>query len=331
MAQGGSFGVKLMDIDHQFPNLTTIESLIVHNLGADGGATSTAGGALNLSAYAGSFNPARNRIGSMVVDDVGTGILAENGTRLDLETYKATRIDSTADIYGGATLLFTGDHTYDFRDNTRAATNYANLLRSDATYGGPTVIYAREPLIIKGTVANAPTQLFEERDTTATKYRYAPGLREYNPSSVTPTLMDEAGATTFAEPPGLTDRSYRAVANETLWLAAAAGNTFAAGSLGVVTATGVVLADADAESTIKGLLVMAPVAVAAGAKGEFVLRGAYTTTGLTAGATYYASQTAGAYTATAPTATGTQVRPVGYALSATELYFDPDKTYVENP
>lgn len=331
IAQGGSFGVKLMDIDHQFPNLTVIDTLVARNLGVDGGATSTAGVGLNLSAYAGSFNPARNRVNTLIVDDVGTGILAEQGTKLDLGDYKASRIDSTADIYAGASILFTGNHTYDYRDNTRAATNYANLLRSGATYGGPTVIYAHAPTIIKGTVANAPSQLFEERDTAATKYRYAPGLVEYNPSAVTPTLMDEAGATTFAEPPGFTDRSYRAVNNETLWLAAAAGNSFAAGEIGVVTATGVVKADADAESTTKGLLVLAPAAVAAGAKGEFVVRGAYTTTGLTAGATYYVSQTAGAVTATAPSTTGTQVRPVGYALNATELYVDPDKTYVEVP
>ena len=160
---------------------------------------------------------------------------------------------------------------------------------------------------------------------------YAPGLREYNPSAVTPTLLYEAAATTFALPSTLTDRTYRGSQNESLWLTAAAGNSFSAGSIGILTSSGVVLADADAESTTRGLMVMALGSVSAGASGEFSVRGPYTTSGLTAGATYYASQTAGAFTATAPSTTGTQVRPVGYALSATKLWFDPDKTYVENP
>lgn len=48
-------------------------------------------------------------------------------------------------------------------------------------------------------------------------------------------------------------------------------------------------------------------------------------TGLTPGATYFLSNTtAGAITATPPSATGELWQPVGTALSATELNFEPD-------
>ena len=58
--------------------------------------------------------------------------------------------------------------------------------------------------------------------------------------------------------------------------------------------------------------------------------GIRTTTGLTSGSIYYMSETAGGITATAPTTSGSIVRIVGYALSTTELFVDPDKTFVEN-
>lgn len=112
-------------------------------------------------------------------------------------------------------------------------------------------------------------------------------------------------------------------------LTAASGNTFSAGDIGYVASGGMTLADADAESTAGGQLWIALEAVAATATGTFMRMGKYTTTGLTAGATYYLSTTAGGYTATAPTATGDIVRIIGYAHSTTVLYFDPDSSYVE--
>jgi len=82
-------------------------------------------------------------------------------------------------------------------------------------------------------------------------------------------------------------------------------------------------ADADAESTCKGMLGIRVSAT------SVMVQGIYTTTGLTAGAIYYASTTAGGITTTAPSGTGDIVRIIGYALSTTQLFVDPDKTYVE--
>ncbi len=82
-------------------------------------------------------------------------------------------------------------------------------------------------------------------------------------------------------------------------------------------------ADADAAATCSGMLGIRISAT------EVLTSGIYTTTGLTAASVYYASVTPGAPTLTAPTADGDIVRIVGYALSTTEFFFDPDKTFIE--
>jgi hypothetical protein len=81
--------------------------------------------------------------------------------------------------------------------------------------------------------------------------------------------------------------------------------------------------DADAETTSKGMLGIRINST------TVLTHGVYTTTGLTAAATYYLSTTVGAKTITAPSETGDIIRIVGYALSTTEFFFDPDKTYIE--
>ena len=81
--------------------------------------------------------------------------------------------------------------------------------------------------------------------------------------------------------------------------------------------------DADAEATASGMIGIRVSAT------EVQIGGVYTTTGLTAASTYYLSTTAGGITTTAPSDTGDIVRIIGYALSTTELFIDPDKTFVE--
>jgi len=89
------------------------------------------------------------------------------------------------------------------------------------------------------------------------------------------------------------------------------------------------LTDADAAATSAGLLAMCTATIAENATGVFMLSGLYTTSGLSAGATYYISGTPGAITSTAPSGTGNVVRVVGYALSSTLLWLNPDPTYIE--
>lgn len=88
-------------------------------------------------------------------------------------------------------------------------------------------------------------------------------------------------------------------------------------------------AQGNAEATTKGRIVMATASISANATGVFLIKGKYTTSSLTAGATYFIStSTAGAMTLTTPT-TGNFIRVLGYAESTTVFNFDPSKDYGE--
>lgn len=88
-------------------------------------------------------------------------------------------------------------------------------------------------------------------------------------------------------------------------------------------------AKGDAKATTAGTLRMALASISADATGSFLKRGVWTTSGLTAGATYFIStSTAGAKTTTTPT-TGNFIRVVGVAQSSTIFEFEPSKDYGE--
>jgi hypothetical protein len=88
-------------------------------------------------------------------------------------------------------------------------------------------------------------------------------------------------------------------------------------------ADGAKKAKADAAGTSKAIA-FATATVAAAASGSYQTNGILSgLAGLTAGATYYLSAaTAGAITATAPSATGSYVVELGVALSTTELLIE---------
>jgi hypothetical protein len=88
-------------------------------------------------------------------------------------------------------------------------------------------------------------------------------------------------------------------------------------------------ANASAEATAKGLILIAKENASAEGYGIFMRNGRFTISGLTAGAEYFIHTTAGQISSTKPSTTGQIVRIAGYALSSTELLFDPDKTYIE--
>ena len=82
------------------------------------------------------------------------------------------------------------------------------------------------------------------------------------------------------------------------------------------------LTDADTAATVEG--VQLGIALGTGSDGAAItggilVNGLYTTTGLTAGSEYYASNTAGEYT----TSAGTTSRKIGIALSTTKLFLYP--------
>lgn len=90
-------------------------------------------------------------------------------------------------------------------------------------------------------------------------------------------------------------------------------------------------AQADTAANAKKMLVITTAEIANGAAGVCTILGILPGfSGLTAGAIQYLSDdTAGAIEETATTTTGEIVRIIGYAISTTEIIFNPDKTYVE--
>jgi hypothetical protein len=90
-------------------------------------------------------------------------------------------------------------------------------------------------------------------------------------------------------------------------------------------------ADADAEATAKGLIVMATASISQNATGVFLRKGFIRddTWNWTVGAELFVHTTPGNPTATKPSGSGDVVRIVGYAYTADVIWFDPDTAYVE--
>jgi len=104
-----------------------------------------------------------------------------------------------------------------------------------------------------------------------------------------------------------------------------ASESISAGDLvNIHDSSGAKVRKADAASSSKSAVGFAPSSIANAASGTVNFEGTISgLSGLTIGATYYLSTTAGGITATAPTGSGQIVQKVGVALSATELSFEP--------
>lgn len=109
-----------------------------------------------------------------------------------------------------------------------------------------------------------------------------------------------------------------------------AGELLAAGDLCVLNSSGVMVkADASTEATAKSLLGIATTAIVSGSTGKVLIKGIYSTTGLTTGDLLFVDTIAGDWTNSSPGSTGEIVRIIGYALSTTQLFFEPDRTWTE--
>jgi hypothetical protein len=105
-----------------------------------------------------------------------------------------------------------------------------------------------------------------------------------------------------------------------------AGNLYYLNSTGAWTA-----ADADSESTTRGMLA---IALGAAPSNGMLVKGYARNSAWTqnTGDVLYVSQTAGGITSTAPSAAGTIVRIIGYMINATNdvVYFNPSNEWFEN-
>lgn len=109
---------------------------------------------------------------------------------------------------------------------------------------------------------------------------------------------------------------------DTLTLTAA--ETLAAGNVVYVSAANTV-SKADANSATKAAVGFVLSSISSSATGTVYFGSGFITglSGLTAGALYYLSGTAGGITTTAPTGTGKIQQQVGFAVNTTTLYFEP--------
>jgi hypothetical protein len=107
-------------------------------------------------------------------------------------------------------------------------------------------------------------------------------------------------------------------------LTVTAGETLTAGNLIYISAAGTAF-KADANAAGKAAIGFVLAGITSGASGTAYFGSGLITglTSLTMQQTYFLSGTAGAVTLTAPTGTAKIQQPVGYAVSATTLYFEP--------
>lgn len=109
-----------------------------------------------------------------------------------------------------------------------------------------------------------------------------------------------------------------------------AEEALAEGDLCVLSPTGgMVKANASAESTAASLVTISVAAVASGKLGDFLLSGVYATEGLSTGDTLYIGTVSGSWSNSRPGVSGHIVRVLGYALSSTKFFFQPDRTWTQ--
>jgi len=109
-----------------------------------------------------------------------------------------------------------------------------------------------------------------------------------------------------------------------------AGAALTAGDLCYFATNGKMLkVDANSEGSTSPLLAVCTEDLALDEEGSFFLSGFYSASGFTTGQHLYVSETPGGITETRPNTLGAFIRVVGYAVSSTEIYFNPDVTWLE--
>lgn len=196
---GGARVIKVNAVDHGFRDKVVIQGVTVNGT-QDGTDTDCIIECDDQSALT---NKRDIQVTDINATDVGLLFLIGKKVPISIDRVFASKIDTVGDVYGGAEVIV-GEMMVDYRNNTRNPTNYGWKCRSDVTNGGCKIIHTVKPIILKGATATNPPYWFDERDTTANKTVFAPGLIEYNPSAVTPTDMYEPGATTLIKATDIT-------------------------------------------------------------------------------------------------------------------------------
>lgn len=109
-----------------------------------------------------------------------------------------------------------------------------------------------------------------------------------------------------------------------------AGEALSAGTCCHLSTSGkMVKADASTEATSKSMLALCTSTLLTDESGVFLIKGVYSVPGFSPGDTLFLTTTGGVLSALSPNGTGNINRVVGYATSSTQIFFDPDKTWME--
>ena len=192
---GGARVIKVAAYNHGFRDKILIQGVSVMGL-ADGSDTDCV---IDCDDQTSLANKRDITVTDLNVTDIGLVFSVGKGVPITINNLHASKVDTIGDANAGSTVTV-GTCVLDYRNNTRSAANYVWKCRSDGTNGGCTVIHTVKPVLIKGAANNDPTHFFDERDTTANKNVYVPGITEYNPSGVNATLLYESGSTTLVQP-----------------------------------------------------------------------------------------------------------------------------------
>ena len=109
-----------------------------------------------------------------------------------------------------------------------------------------------------------------------------------------------------------------------------AGEALSAGECCHLNSSGqMIKSDATDSSKSFSMLSLATSGMTSGQTGTFLIKGMYAVSGFNAGDTLFLSTTPGSFTSTSPNGSGNINRVAGYATSSTQIFFDPDKTWME--
>ena len=193
IATGFRTGVVKQAVEHALYDRFSIASLTCK--GRD--QNDTLDSCVNVDDQTGILYKPVTEIPSWSAKKVGKVFFGEENSIFNIGTGSAVDIDQVGDAYAGAVMNIYGSVLYDFRNSTKTAPHLVFGLRSDATSGGATIRHTGCMTIFKGDAANEPTEIFNEVDSTAAKYYYAPCINNANESGVTPIALTESGATTL--------------------------------------------------------------------------------------------------------------------------------------
>ena len=178
--------------------------------------TSTKTSAIYIEDQTGMTNLPTIFIDGLTTVDVNTGILALGGAGVVINAKRLEFIKCGVPLYicDGVQLYTTDAPIFDFRGTTRTPTIFSCVKLVSSVRAGATASFMQAPIIKKDSAAK-PVSVFQQNDTTGTKYYWTPSSSfiEQNIGAVTATTLLSSGATTLSIDPTISVQNTQTVVN----------------------------------------------------------------------------------------------------------------------